>query len=138
MVRASSAPHSLSPRPLDDEEREDPPLDPAVERIRQRLKRLIVISSATLLVGLIAVLAAVIYKIGPGQDKAVLASVSGEANIAGALPAGAKLLSTAIDGRMLALTFESGGAVRVVIVDLASGRVIRRAVLADAPPPATP
>ncbi len=136
MVRASSAP--LSPRSLDDEEREEPPLDPAVERIRQRLKRLIVISSATLLVGLIAVLAAVIYKIGPGQDKAALTSLAGEATISGALPAGAKLLSTALDGRLLALTFESGGAVRIAIVDLSTGRVIRRALLADSPPPATP
>ncbi len=136
MVRASSAP--LSPRSLDEEERDDPPLDPAVERIRQRLKRLIVISSATLLVGLIAVLAAVIYKIGPGQDKAALATVSGEATITGVLPAGATLLSTALDGRLMALTFQTGSAVRTVIVDLSTNRVIRRAVLGDSAPPATP
>ncbi|HWJ74742.1 MAG TPA: hypothetical protein VNX29_16395 [Kaistia sp.] len=138
MVRASSAPHPLPPRSLDDDEREEPPLDPAVERIRQRLKRLIVISSATLLVGLIAVLAAVIYKIGPGQDKAALAPVAGEAMIGGVLPGGARVLSTALDGRLLALTFEAGGAVRIVVIDLSSGKVLRRAVLADAPPPVTP
>ncbi|SHG75736.1 hypothetical protein SAMN02745157_4767 [Kaistia soli DSM 19436] len=128
----------MQPRSLDDDEREEPPLDPAVERIRQRLKRLIIISSATLLVGLIAVLAAVIYKIGPGQDKASLAASAGEATIAGALPAGAKLLSTALDGRLLALTFESDGVVRIAIVDLATNKVLRRAVLSGALLPATP
>lgn len=138
MVRASSAPHPLTPRSLDDDEREEPPLDPAVERIRQRLKRLIVISSATLLVGLIAVLAAVIYKIGPGQDKAGLSASAGEATITGALPAGAKLLSSALDGRLMALTFEVNGVVHVVIVDLATSKVLRRAVLAGSPLPATP
>ena len=138
MVRASSAPLPLSPRSLNEEEREDQPLDPAVERIRQRLKRLIVISSATLLVGLIAVLAAVIYKIGPGQDKAALATVAGEATIPGVLPAGATLLSTALDGRLMALTFQAAGAVRVVIVDLSTSRVVRRVALGDSAPPATP
>ncbi len=91
-----------------------------------------------MLVGLIAVLAAVIYKIGPGQDKAGLASVAGEARIAGALPPGATLLSTALDGRLLALTFSEGGTVRIAVVDLSTGKVIRRAVLSDAPLPTTP
>jgi len=89
-------------------------------------------------VGLIAVLAAVIYKIGPGQDKAALAPVAGEAMIGGVLPPGARVLSTALDGRLLALTFEAGGAVRIVVIDLSSNKVLRRAVLADAPPPVTP
>ena len=123
-------------RPLDDDDdhADDAPLDPAVERIRQRLKRLIVISSATLLVGLGAVLVAVIYKIGRAEDKAVLAAQSGEAVITGALPAGATLLSTALDGRLMALTYSDAGTVRVVVVDLSAGTVLRRARLAEAPP----
>lgn len=122
---------------LDDDEPAEPPLDPAVERIRRRLKRLIVISSATLLVGLVAVLAAVIYKIGRGEDKAVLAPAAGEAVIAGVLPTGARLLSTALDRRLLAVTYEAGGTVRIVVVDLDAGRVVRRAALGPAAP-ATP
>lgn len=122
-------------RPLDDDDDADEvPLDPAVERIRQRLKRLIVISSATLLVGLGAVLVAVIYKIGRAEDKAVLATQSGEAVITGALPAGATLLSTALDGRLMALTFSEAGSLRVVVVDLSTGAVVRRARLSEAPP----
>ena len=38
------------------------PLDPAMERVRRRLARLMVVSIGVMLVGLMAVLAAVVYK----------------------------------------------------------------------------
>lgn len=108
------------------------PLDPAVERVRQRLKRLIIISSTTLLVGVVAVLVAVIYRIGPDRSKGPLKPAAAEISIAGAMPAGSQLLSTALDGTLMALTFDIGGTKHVVIVDLAAGSVVRRFALEEA------
>lgn len=117
----------MSPVPPDDDV--EAPLDPAVERIRQRLRRLILVSSATLFVGLAAVLVAVIYKIGPVRDKPGLLSGPVEASIAGVLPAGARVVSTALDGSLLAVTIDSGGATRIVVLDLGANRIVRNLAL---------
>lgn len=95
------------------------------------------VSLVTLVLGLAAVVAAVLYKVGPVRDKGVLDLRSAEIVARGALPAGARILSSALDGRMLALTFENGGQTAVVVVDLDSGAVLRRLVL-DPAPPASP
>lgn len=123
---------------MSSDEDEETPLDPAVERVRQRLKRLILISVVTLFVGLAAVVAAVLYKVGPSRDKPVLTAVAGETMVDGALPADAQLLATALDGRTLALTYAEGPARRVVVIDLATGKVLRRLRLDGLAPPATP
>lgn len=109
-----------------------------MERIRQRLKRLILVSSATLLIGIAAVIIAVIYKVGPVRDKPALASGASEAVIAAALPAGARVVGTALDGTLLALTFEQSGATGIVVIDLASNKVVRRLSLGQGAPPVAP
>ncbi|MCX5496522.1 DUF6476 family protein [Kaistia dalseonensis] len=127
MVRVSSQAYSNAPGGPDDEN--DAPLDPAVERIRQRLKRLILVSSATLLIGLVAVLAAVIYRVGHGGDKPALQPMAAEMVIPGAIPAGARVISSALDGTLLAVTVDMGGSTRILVVDLTSGKIVRRIAL---------
>ena len=105
--------------------------------MRQRLKRLIWISIATLVIGLAAVVVAVLYKVGPSTGKPGLAARSGEVAIEGVLPPGARVVSSALDGRLLALTIEDQGRARIVVIDLETGMVLRRLSL-DRGAPATP
>lgn len=120
------------------DEDDEPPLDPAVERIRLRLKRLMLVSVATLMIGLVAVIIAVLYKVGPMRDKPALAAAAGETLVDGVLPPGSRLISTALDGRTMTLTFEDGGKLRVVIVDIERAKVLRRLVLGSGAPPDSP
>ena len=48
--------------PMDDEV-DDKPLDPAVERVQQRLRRLMLISTGTLGLGFVAVLVAIVFRV---------------------------------------------------------------------------
>lgn len=124
MARASSSSASNASAVSDDEG--DVALDPAVERIRQRLKRLILVSSATLMIGLVAVLAAVIYRIGHSADKSALAPMAAEMTIPSVLPAGARVISTSLDGTLLAVTIDTAGTTRILVIDIATGKVVRR------------
>ena len=49
---------------------EEKPLDPAVERVRRRMLRLMVISIGIMMTGLMAVLGAIVYKIGSYGEEA--------------------------------------------------------------------
>jgi hypothetical protein len=110
---------------------EEAPLDPAAERLRRKLARLLLVSGGIMLLGFIAVFAAIVYKLGVlGEDEPAAASVPGfaepvEARIG--LPAGARLLDAELDGERALLTIEGdGGSRELVYVDLATGRVLGR------------
>lgn len=49
---------------------QEPPLDPAMERVRRKMIRLLIISIGIMVIGLIAVLSAVVYKINQAPDTA--------------------------------------------------------------------
>jgi len=49
---------------------EEQPLDPAMERVRRKMVRLMVISIGIMMVGLMAVLGAIVYKIGGSGEQA--------------------------------------------------------------------
>lgn len=49
---------------------QEPPLDPAMERVRRKMIRLLIISIGIMVIGLIAVLSAVVYKINQTPDTA--------------------------------------------------------------------
>ena len=97
-----------------------------MERVRQKLRRLILVSGTTVLVGFLAVLFAVMYKIAPDRSKSALPAGAEDVAIANVLPEGARVVSTALDGSLLALTIEVAGATRIVVVDLGTGAVVRR------------
>ncbi len=101
------------------------------------MARLLIVSGGIMMLGLIAVFAAIVYKLGmlgpddttgPGAAGAPFAAGAVEAPIA--LPAGARLVSADLDGNRALLTIDGpAGAASLVLVDLATGRVLGRYAL---------
>ena len=112
-------------------EDDDKPLDPAVQRVETRVRRLILIAALTLGLGIVAVFGAILYRITTldttARPLAADAPVPSLSLAAMGLPADAKLVSTALDGNRVALTYEVGGGDSIVVVlDVRSGAVANR------------
>jgi hypothetical protein len=110
---------------------QEAPLDAAQERLRRKLVRLLMVSGGIMMLGLIAVFAAIVYKVGEGgrAPQAADAGFSAQAPAEGsiALPAGYRLSGTALDGDRALLTLEgTDGASVLLLVDLKSGAVLAR------------
>ena len=95
------------------------PLDPAMERVRRRLARLMVVSIGIMLVGLMAVLGAVVYRAsGGGASQTV-------ANAVIDLPEGFDVRDTAVSAeRILFFGQLPGNGERLLVFDLRTGRLI--------------
>jgi hypothetical protein len=104
------------------EDPEEPPLDPAVERVHQKLRGLLRVSTLVMAAGLIAVFAAILYRVTrDGDSGRPLGDVTVPA------PTGASIASASADGDRLTLVVdEPGGGRMAVVVDLSSGEVIAR------------
>ena len=89
-----------------------PDLDPAASRMIARVRWLMLIAGATMVIGIGAILAVIGYRVFRAEGSAAVPE------IAAALPAGAKVISTAIGEGRLAVTIEAGGAVEVRTFDL--------------------
>ena len=94
------------------------------------MRRLMLIAGLTLGLGILAVFAAILYKIAIAGDKpAPIVWQVGQAvptltTADMGLPAGARLVSTASDGRRLILTYERpGGGNALVFIDAATLKV---------------
>jgi hypothetical protein len=102
---------------------DEPPLDPAAERVQARLRRLILISGLTLGVGIFAVFAGVVYRIvadeagGPAARFAPGDPVPTLTFAEMGLPAGARLVSSALDGGRILLTYDTAAGPRLVLLD---------------------
>ncbi|TCD15422.1 hypothetical protein [Oricola cellulosilytica] len=97
----------------------DAPLDPAMERVRRRLARLLVISIGTMMIGLMAVLGAIVYKAG-GSGRS--GDTVREALI---MPEGFAVTDIAVsDNRILFYGTTAGGETRVVIYDATSAALV--------------
>jgi hypothetical protein len=106
-------------------------IDPAFLRVQARLRRLMLIGGGTLAIGIAAVFAAILYKIATydstsGKALAPDAAIPTLSLSALGLPADARLVSTALDGRRIAYTYAGGGGTLTVVVDLATGAVVGR------------
>jgi hypothetical protein len=117
-------------RPADDDS-EDKPLDPAMERVRHKLVRFVAINLGLLFVALMAVVAAIVYKSGWSKpQEPVQSAVPSPAEggmLAGdiVLPAGARLLSHSLSGNRLALDAElADGSRAIFLYDIAGQRLI--------------
>lgn len=119
--------------PNDDDE-QDKPLDPAVERVRQRLVRFIAINLGILFIALMAVVIALVYRatrVSPPAGDAVAempgaaVSVLSEGSIA--LPDGARVIGQSLSGNRISLHIEFGdGRSAIHLYDLTSGRTVGR------------
>lgn len=116
--------------PHDDEQ--DKPLDPAVENVRRKLVRFIVINLGILFIALMAVVVALVYRATRVSETAPatiseLPVPAGEGAILGAvtLPAGARVLDHAITGSLLSLRIElASGTEAILLYEIAGGRTI--------------
>ena len=115
---------------------EEEPLDPVMERVRKKMIRLLVISIGIMVIGLMAVLGAIVYKISnptSPQEASSHPQTAGEVsgsqgtlaeNIELELPDGAVILSTSMtDNRLLISVRLADGSPEFRVVDLTSGQV---------------
>ena len=125
---------ALLPRhDTDPDEPEEKPLEPAAERIQERMRGMLRMSSLIMAGGLLAVFSAILYRVVKDDGPS---AATGE--IAVPATAGARLLAATPDGERLALLVEDADGTRsAVVVDLSSGAVVSRARLV-ATPGATP
>ena len=112
--------------------RDDPdhkPLDPTMELVRRKMVRTLAISIGTMCIGLIAVAAAIVYKISSRNEPAPVASsaaVPAEApsEARAALPAGFVVQHVGLDGnRILFYGQARDGSAHALVFDMALGRM---------------
>jgi hypothetical protein len=108
-----------------DDDADEKPLDPAIERVQARLRRLILISGTTLGFGFVAVLVAVIFRVSNLDSRAPEADWQSTLEI----PAGATLVDTALDGDRIAITIEDSAGRRILVFDLPTGMRIGAATV---------
>ena len=110
--------------------------------MRRKLVRLLVASFGIMILGLAAVIAAIVYKINERNDGAGMppdiavtdtaagtGSLSVETAIAGAidLPAGARIVAASLDGDHALITIAlPDGAMQLLVIDLPTGKVFVR------------
>lgn len=123
--------HSMDNSVIEDEA--EKPLDPAMERVRRKMIRLLAVAIGTMLIGLMAVLFAIVYKIN-SKPKATPPSVAltipeGADEISGtiALPRGAQINGQSLSGGqiLLDITLVEGGR-ELLVFDMGQKRVIAR------------
>ncbi|MCY6379332.1 hypothetical protein [Hoeflea prorocentri] len=113
------------------EPEEEKPLDPEMEKVRKKMVRLLVVSIGIMILGVMAVLAGVVYKVmQPGEETAIaagqgLAVPSGEPiQHSMSLPQGFVVDDVALDGsRILFYGRMVDGSQKVVILDIETGRM---------------
>ncbi|MEO8669085.1 MAG: fimbrial protein [Bauldia sp.] len=109
---------------LDDAD--EKPLDPAVARVQARLRRLLLIAGLTLGIGILAVFAGIIYRLSTFGDKAQSAPPQATLAAEAAIPAGARLVSSNLDGNRIVLTYEHAGGTTLILVDVRSLSIVGR------------
>ena len=115
------------------DDNEEKPLDPAVERVRRKLLRFVVINLGLLFAAVMIVVAAIVYRSvisgTPPVATAPSLGVPSDEVIEGdiAIPAGSRVISHAQAGDRVSLDIElPDGERRIVIYDLGQRRVIAR------------
>ncbi len=110
------------PAALDEED--DKPLSPEALVLQRRAIRLAALSGVLLLLGLLAVLGAIVYKIisAPNSQRTTVAAEI-------LVPEGTRVVSLAPADDALLLLIETDGGQRILTVDRASGRVLGRTII---------
>lgn len=113
------------------DEQEEKPLDPVMENVRRKMIRLQLVSAGVMLVMLMVVLGAIVYKLTrPGktdapQTAAVAVPSDAPLTAVAALPAGFEVSDVALSGGQILFYGAVGGSDRRAIVfDIAAGRIV--------------
>jgi hypothetical protein len=110
------------------EMRDEEPLDPQAAAFMVKVKRLMVIATATTFVAVAVVLGLIGYRVFKSGGSAPALS-----DVVAQLPAGGKIVSTAVGDNRIVLTVEVGGSLELHIFDLNSLRPVGRMRFAPAP-----
>jgi hypothetical protein len=113
-------------------EEQEEPLDPAMERIRRKMVLLQLVSGGILFVCFMAVLAAVVYKVSQRPSEPTAVAVNGAVSVpagqplatTAALPAGFSVQSVSASGGQLAFYGQLNGGQKVLVFDIAAGRIV--------------
>lgn len=123
------------------EDEEEKPLDPAAERLRQRLVRFMVVNLVVVFGLVFIVVGALVYRnmrdrvpepprageIRPPEGEGVLTGVI-------ALPAGSRFVSQSLSGERLSVEIEQAGGGRAILIyDTRLARIVSRFDVAVAP-----
>lgn len=112
---------------------EEKPLDPAMEKIRRKMVRLLVVSSSVIILGLMAVVFSIVYKIDrnkPDQSRLPATTTSAADVLPAArqsitLPAGFVLENASLSGnRILMSGIGADGAKRMIVYDIGTGKQV--------------
>lgn len=116
---------------------EEEPLDPVMERVRVKMVRLLVVSIGIMLLGLITVLGAVVYKINQSSEEAEVETDNSELPVTSTaplleklevdLPDGARVVSSSLSNQNMMLDLRlANGERQFWVVNLQSGEVVSR------------
>lgn len=115
---------------LEPDDQEEKPLDPALESVRRKMVRLQIVSAAVMVVSLMAVFGAVVYKTMRAPAKPAGAAASNipsdaPVSVTATLPQGFTIQSTALSGNQVLFygTLASGQR-QAVVFDYGIGRIV--------------
>lgn len=120
---------------VNDDDLDEKPLDPDMEKVRRKMVRLLAVSIGVMFIGLMAVLGAIVYKFTQADDLTAAGSpvagssmvVPSDAPIASVatLPEGFVVESVSLDGPRIGFFGRSAdGSRRVIIHDMTAGRIV--------------
>ncbi|HEY6995310.1 MAG TPA: hypothetical protein VH397_16510 [Xanthobacteraceae bacterium] len=92
---------------------DDQPLDPAAARMVAKVRWLMVISGATTLIAIAAVIGVIGYRLFKAEG-----SAAAQADVTALLPKGARILATSVAEDRIAVTIDAGGAIEIRTFDL--------------------
>ena len=123
---------------LPDDDDQEKPLDPAVEKVRRRLVRFIAINLGILFLALMAVVGALVYRATrvetPPKAPSELQVPAGTAAYGEiSLPQGARVTGHALSGSRISLYVDlADGSRSIFVYDMAEGRMVGRFDIKDA------
>lgn len=110
---------------------QDKPLDPVMEKVRRKMVRLQLVSAGIMLVMLMAVLAAIVYKVTRPDPRAAASVASAgiplgdKISAVASLPAGFQIRTVSLSGGQLLFWGTAVGVGdKAIVYDIATGRIV--------------
>lgn len=100
-----------------DADNSEVPLDPQQEAIVRKLKRMAIFSSGLMIVGVLAIIGVIVYRL---YNPALAPKAAPLPAITNALPKGSKIVSTAVSDGRVVVTIERDGVTEIRVFDLST------------------